>query len=191
MACGGWGWGDGGKVCTGKDTWNNKIYFFLMLIYFHRDWRLLNNYNMQQAIGVKWIKYKKNTLRELIESLLLLLLMKARVLRNSANLFCSFSLSGLLPPFTASGIDIYFLQAQFLPFMSSIFKIIRIREELVDLRQSSLYAFLIFHGFFFLLFWMSEVSSLTLLCLTCYSVNFVPICGFCRHALLRYYRSYK
>lgn len=64
-------------------------------------------------------------------------------------------------------------------FIPSVLKIMRRNVELVDFEQpsNSSYAFSVLHEVL-LLFRMSKVTSLTLLCLIWYSVNLFPFVSF-------------
>lgn len=65
-------------------------------------------------------------------------------------------------------------------FIPSVLKIMRRNVELVDFEQPSngSYAFSVLHEVLLLLFRMSKVTSLTLLCLIWYSVNLFPFVAF-------------
>lgn len=65
-------------------------------------------------------------------------------------------------------------------FIPSVLKIMRRNVELVDFEQpsNSSYAFSVLHEVLLLLFRMSKVTSLTLLCLFWYSVNLFPFVSF-------------
>ena len=145
-------------VCTTKEV----RYCFTMLISFSRDWNLLNNFNVQQTIGIQGMEEtNKHPFRE---SIVFFIIIISYFLKWKLE-FWEFQISNMNR------------NEHFIP---SVLKIMRRNVELVDFEQpsNSSYAFSVLHEVLLLLFRMSKVTSLTLLCLFWYSVNLFPFVSF-------------